>query len=500
MKHITKIFPGIVANDDITFELRHGEVHSLLGENGAGKSTLMSVLFGIYKPEQGDIELNGKTVEILGPNHAYQLGIGMVHQHFKLVRTFTVLENIILGIEDTKFGLITKEDARKRVLELSRKYNLNIDPDAKISEITVGMQQRVEILKILYRDAEIMIFDEPTAVLTPQEIKELIEIIKRFKKEGKSIVFISHKLDEIMSVSDRITVLRHGKNMGTFDAANTTKHKLSKQMVGRDIESPKLNTKPHLGEVALSVEHLSYTSKASGKPILNDVSFSVRKGEIVSIAGIDGNGQTELVYALTGLLQHDSGDIILNNESIGHETTRNRTLAGMAHIPEDRHKHGLVLEFPLEYNLVLQEYFTDRFQTKGFLRFDTIRQHAYDLIQDYDIRSARGPITNTRSMSGGNQQKAILAREISRSSDVLISVQPTRGLDVGAIEYVHKRLINLRNSGKAVLLVSLEIEEVMNISDRILIIYEGEITGELYPNTTSMQEIGLYMSGAKRGG
>lgn len=499
MLNITKKFPGIIANDNITLKLKKGEIHALLGENGAGKSTLMSVLFGLYQPENGEIRKNGKVVEINNPNDANDLGIGMVHQHFKLVEIFTVLENIILGVEPNKMGFLQKREARKKVVELSEKYGLKVDPDALIEDITVGMQQRVEILKMLYRDNEILIFDEPTAVLTPQEIKELLQIMKGFAKEGKSILFITHKLNEIMEVADRCTVLRKGKYIGTVDIKDTNKEELSKMMVGRDISFSvdKKEAKP--GDVVLSVRNLSVASKTNKNSLaVKNVSFDVRAGEIVCLAGIDGNGQTEFVNALTGLEKVSSGKIELCGKDITRSSIRQRSIAGMSHIPEDRHKHGLVLDYKLEENLVLQRYWQTEFQNKGFIKFNEVRKYAEKLIDKFDIRSGQGPITITRSMSGGNQQKAIIAREIDKEHELLIAVQPTRGLDVGAIEYVHKQLVERRDAGKAVFLVSLELDEVMDVSDRILVIYEGEIVGEFDPKKTTVQELGLYMSGAKR--
>ena len=498
MLHITKEFPGIKANDDITLQLRKGEVHALLGENGAGKSTLMSVLFGLYQPEQGKILKNGKEVAIRNPNDANALGIGMVHQHFKLVHNFTVLENIILGVETTSRGFLKMDKAREKVTALSERYGLRVDPDACISDITVGMQQRVEILKMLYRDNEILIFDEPTAVLTPQEIDELLLIMKNLTREGKSILFISHKLNEIMAVADRCTVLRKGKCIGTVETANTTAEELSAMMVGRNVSFhvEKGPLKPG-GEV-LSVEHLTVASKVHKNNAVKDVSFRVRAGEIVCIAGIDGNGQTELVYALTGLEPAVSGKITLEGKDITHASIRQRSLMGMSHIPEDRHKHGLVLDFTLEQNMVLQRYKEPQFQHGGFIRRDAVREYADRLIEQFDVRSGQGAVTIARSMSGGNQQKAIVAREIDKHPELLVAVQPTRGLDVGAIEYIHKQLVAQRDAGKAVLLVSLELDEVMDVPDRILVMYEGEIVGELDPKSTTQEELGLYMAGAKR--
>lgn len=498
MLNITKEFPGIVANDDITLRLKKGEIHALLGENGAGKSTLMSVLFGLYQPEKGEIRMNGQTVKISNPNDANALGIGMVHQHFKLVEIFTVLENIILGVEPNKMGFLQEQEAKEKVIALSEKYGLKVDPDALIEDITVGMQQRVEILKMLYRDNEILIFDEPTAVLTPQEIKELLQIMKGFAAEGKSILFITHKLNEIMEVADRCTVLRKGKYIGTVEVKETTKEELSKMMVGRDISFSVDKEVRMPGDVVLSVRDITVASKTHKNNSVRGVSFDVRAGEIVCLAGIDGNGQTEFVHALTGLEKLVSGSIMLCGKDITKASIRERSVSGMSHIPEDRHKHGLVLDYSLEENLVLQRYWQPQFQKKGFIKFDEMRKYAEKLIKKFDVRSGQGPVTSARSMSGGNQQKAIIAREIDKEHELLVAVQPTRGLDVGAIEYIHKQLVERRDTGKAVLLVSLELEEVMNVSDRILVMYEGEIVGELDPKSTTVQELGLYMSGAKR--
>ena len=501
MLNITKRFPGIVANDNITLQLKRGEIHALLGENGAGKSTLMSVLFGLYQPEEGVIKKDGQVVQIKDPNDANALGIGMVHQHFKLVECFTVLDNIILGVEPNKLGFLQKAEARKKVMALSEKYGLRVDPDALVSDISVGMQQRVEILKMLYRDNEILIFDEPTAVLTPQEIDELMEIMRGFKKEGKSILFITHKLNEIMAVADRCTVLRKGKYVGVVDIANTTQEELSRMMVGRDVQLQVEKAPAKPGEVILDVQHVTVPSSTHKKNAVKDVSFQVRAGEIVCLAGIEGNGQTEFVYGLTGLEKVSGGKITFCGQDITHASIRQRSKDGMSHIPEDRHKHGLVLDYTLEDNMVLQRYFEPQFVSKaGFLKRKAIRDYANHLIEQYDVRSGQGPVTVARSMSGGNQQKAIIAREIDKDPELLIAVQPTRGLDVGAIEYIHKQIVAQRDAGKAVLLVSLELDEVMSLSDRILVIYEGEIVGELDPKTTTAEEMGLYMAGAKRKG
>ena len=497
MLHITKEFPGIIANDDITLQLRRGEIHALLGENGAGKSTLMSVLFGLYRPEAGVIKKNGQEVKINNPNDATALGIGMVHQHFKLIEVFTVLDNIILGAETTKMGFLQKKEARAKVEALSERYGLKVDLDAKVEDITVGMQQRVEILKMLYRDNEILIFDEPTAVLTPQEIDELMDTMKEFAKEGKSILFISHKLNEIMAVSDRVTVLRKGKYIGTVNAKDTDKQSLSDMMVGRSVQLEVQKEPAKLGEAVLSLRDFCVPSKAHKRNAVNHVSFDVRAGEILCIAGIDGNGQTELVYGLTGLEKSSGGTVTLCGKDISHASIRHRG-SDMSHIPEDRHKHGLVLDFTLEQNLVLQRFDEPRFQKAGFINQGAVREYAEELIEQYDVRSGQGPITIARSMSGGNQQKAIIARELDREKPLVVAVQPTRGLDVGAIEYIHGQLVAERDKGRAVLLVSLELDEVMNLSDRILVMYEGEIVGEFDPKQTNVQELGLYMAGAKR--
>ena len=499
MVNITKKFPGIIANDNVTLQLKQGEIHALLGENGAGKSTLMSVLFGLYQAEAGEIRKNGQVVKIQNPNDANDLGIGMVHQHFKLVECFSVLDNIILGVEDSKMGILQRDQARQKVMALSERYGLKVDPDALIEDISVGMQQRTEILKMLYRDNEILIFDEPTAVLTPAEIKELLQIMKNLAAEGKSILFITHKLNEIMEVADRCSVLRKGKYIGTVDVANTTKAELSRMMVGRDVEFAVQKEEARPDQVVLDVKNLTMASKLSKKNSVIDVSFQVRAGEIVCIAGIDGNGQTELIYGISGLEPVQSGSVHLCGNDITHAPIRKRSLGGMSHIPEDRHKHGLVLDYTLEDNMVLQRYFEPEFSDKfGFLRRKNIRTYAERLIEQYDVRSGQGPATVSRAMSGGNQQKAIVAREIDKDPQLLIAVQPTRGLDVGAIEYIHKQIVAQRDAGKAVLLVSLELDEVMTVSDRILVMYEGQIVGQLDPKTTTVAELGLYMAGAKK--
>lgn len=497
MRHITKVFPGIVANDDVTLKLRQGEVHALLGENGAGKSTLMSILFGLYEATSGEIYVKGEKTKIANPNDANRLGIGMVHQHFKLVDTFTTLENIVLGMETVKHGVLQMAQARKKVLALSEQYGLQIDPDAKISDISVGMQQRVEILKMLYRENDILIFDEPTAVLTPQEIDDLMEIIRELVDKGKSVIFISHKLNEIKQVANRCTVLRRGKCIGTIDVADATVEELSEMMVGRKV-TLNIEKKPvQPGRCIRSVRDLTVQIKDTKKNKVNHVSFEARAGEITCVAGVDNNGQTELVLAIVGMIP-SSGQVLLDGTDVSEKTIRYRNTHGLAHIPEDRHKHGLVLDFSMAENIVLQSYFSDEFSKNGFLQFKKIDAYAEKLVEKFDIRSANDIRTVVRSMSGGNQQKIILAREITRDHSLLIAVQPTRGLDIGATEFIHRQLIKERDEGKAVLLISLELEEVMNVSDRILVMHDGEVVADVNPDNITMQELGLYMSGSKR--
>jgi len=499
MLNITKEFPGIKANDNVTLRVKKGEIHALLGENGAGKSTLMSVLFGLYQPEEGIIKVRGKEVAITNPNIANDYGIGMVHQHFKLVEDFTVTENIILGMEPKKsFGRIDIEAAAKKVKELSERYGLSVNPHARIEDITVGMQQRVEILKMLYRDAEILIFDEPTAVLTPQEIRELMRIMKELVAEGKSILLITHKLREIKEVADKCTVLRKGRYIGVVDVEGATEEQMAEMMVGREVSFKVDKDEAKPTDVVLSIKNLNVRNNRK-LPAVNNLSIEVKRGEILCIAGIDGNGQSELIEAITGLRKIDSGEIKLNGKSIDHLSIRNRTLEGIGHIPEDRHKHGLVLDFSLEENIALQTYFNEPLSVKGLIQFEERRKLSERLIKEFDVRSGQGSETTARSMSGGNQQKAIIAREMNRSPELLIAAQPTRGLDVGAIEYIHSRLVEERDSGKAVLLMSLEMEEVLNVADRIAIIYEGEIVGIVMAAETDENVIGLMMAGSKKG-
>lgn len=496
MLGIRKEFPGIVANDNITLQLKQGEIHALLGENGAGKSTLMNVLFGLYQPEQGEIRVRGKAVKITNLNIANDLGIGMVHQHFMLVDKFTVTENIILG-KETKSGLkIDLKKAEQEVREISERYGLAVDPQAKIADISVGMQQRVEILKTLYRGAEILIFDEPTAVLTPQEIKELIQIMKTLIKEGKSIILITHKLKEIMEVCDRCTVIRKGVGIGTVNVSETNPNELASLMVGREVtfKTEKADAKP--AQSVLEINGL-IVKDSRGLTAVNSLNLDVKAGEILGIAGVDGNGQTELIEAISGLRKSESGSIQLNGKEIRNLPPRKITEAGTGHIPQDRHKHGLVLDFPIGENMVLQTYYKTPFSKTGVLNFKQIYQKAKSLIQEFDVRTP-SEFTLARALSGGNQQKAIIGREVDRNPDLLIAAQPTRGLDVGAIEFIHKRLIEQRDNGKAVLLLSFELDEILNVSDRIAVIYEGEIVAIVNPKETTEQELGLLMAGSKQ--
>ena len=582
LNHITKSFPGIKANDDISLTLRKGEIHALLGENGAGKSTLMSILFGMYEPDKGEIFVKGQKVQIKNPNDATKYGIGMVHQHFKLVECYTGLQNIILGHEPTKYGFLQPKRVKQSLVDLCEKYHFDVNLNDVVENMPVGAQQKIEILKMLYRQNDILIFDEPTAVLTPQEIESLMQSMKELVKEGKSILFISHKLNEIMEVSDRVTILQKGKCLGTYETKNTNEVELSKLMVGRDVKlsADKKECKP--GDTVLEVKDLSVFNTDKKKEVVHNVSFNVRKGEIVCIAGIEGNGQSDLIYALTGLekiqngkavLHFDKGEnnpylketwltttnkimkqgwyyfadsIAFGTKFIGYYTSkgmnlftnlfrknkknfakikpnykvrsekaflddakegkihlenlsvRKRNENGISHIPEDRHRYGLVLDFNLRDNLVLDTYYKSPFQKFGFINNKEKEKTANELIDSYDIRSGKGTQTTVRSMSGGNQQKAIIARELNKKNPLLIAVQPTRGLDVGAIEFIHKHIIESRDAGNGVLLLSLELEEVMNLADRILVMYNGEFVGQFNPKDTTIEELGLYMSGAKR--
>ncbi|EKY22497.1 ABC transporter ATP-binding protein [Clostridium celatum] len=497
MLNIRKEFPGIVANDNITLQLEEGEIHALLGENGAGKSTLMGMLFGMYKPDRGSIKVRGKEVKISNPNVANDLGIGMVHQHFKLVDNFTVTENIILGCEPRKGLTVDIKTAAKKIEELSKQYGLNVDPYAKIEDISVGMQQRVEILKMLYRNANVLIFDEPTAVLTPSEIDELISIMKNMTKEGKSIILITHKLREIKEAANRCTVIRRGKYIGTVDVKDTTEAEMAKMMVGREVSFKVEKTEAKPKDIVVKIENLSVNNnkKVLG---LKDFSLDIRAGEIVGIAGVEGNGQTELVEALTGMRSIESGNIIFKGKNINKDSIRQRIDEGMAHIPEDRHKRGLILDYTMEDNMVLKAYRNKPFSKNGLINRAKISEYAKKIIETFDVRSGEGGKSIARSLSGGNQQKGVIGREIESNPDFLIAVQPTRGLDVGSIEYIHKRLVEQRDLGKAVLLVSLELDEVLNVSDRIAVVNNGELIGIVNANETNENEVGLMMAGIKK--
>lgn len=497
MKEITKKFGDFVANDHINLSIQKGEIHALLGENGAGKSTLMNMLAGLLQPTSGEIVVNGESVTIDSPSKSSQLGIGMVHQHFMLVEAFTVAENIILGTETVKNGVLDLKQATKDIEELSEKYGLTVDPSAKVADISVGMQQRVEILKTLYRGADILIFDEPTAVLTPSEIAELMDIMKNLVKEGKSIILITHKLDEIRAVADRVTVIRRGKSIETVEVAGATSADLAEMMVGHSVSftTEKEPAKPK--DVILSIKDL-VVNENRGVPAVKQLNLDVRGGEIVGIAGIDGNGQSELVQAITGLRKVKSGSITIKGQDVTHLTTRKITELSVGHVPEDRHRDGLVLEMTLAENMALQTYYKEPMSKNGILNFNNINEHARKLMKEFDVRGAN-ELVPAKGFSGGNQQKAIIAREIDRDPDLLIVSQPTRGLDVGAIEYIHKRLIEERDKGKAVLVVSFELDEILNLSDRIAVIHDGSIQGIVTPTETNKQELGILMAGGNIG-
>lgn len=497
MRDITKVFGGFVANDKINLHLRKGEIHALLGENGAGKSTLMNMLAGLLEPTSGEIAVNGQVVNLDSPSKAASLGIGMVHQHFMLVEAFTVAENIILGSELTKNGVLDIAGASKEIKALSERYGLAVDPSAKVADISVGAQQRVEILKTLYRGADILIFDEPTAVLTPSEIDELMAIMKNLVKEGKSIILITHKLDEIRAVSDRVTVIRRGKSIETVEIAGATNADLAEMMVGRSVsfKTEKQASKPK--EVVLSIKDL-VVNENRGVPAVKNLSLDVRAGEIVGIAGIDGNGQSELIQAITGLRKVESGSIELKGDSIVGLHPRQITELSVGHVPEDRHRDSLILEMMISENIALQTYYKEPHSKNGILNYSNITSYAKKLMEEFDVRAA-SELVPAAALSGGNQQKAIIAREIDRDPDLLIVSQPTRGLDVGAIEYIHKRLIEERDNGKAVLVVSFELDEILNVSDRIAVIHNGKIQGIVSPETTNKQELGVLMAGGNLG-
>ncbi len=496
MQHIVKQFGDFKANDDINLEVRRGEIHALLGENGAGKSTLMNVLTGLLEPTEGEIKIKGEPVQIDSPDKADELGIGMVHQHFMLIDKFTVAENIMLGNEEHNAGFIDEETTANKILELSDRYGLKVDPYAKVEDISVGQQQRAEILKVLYKGTDILILDEPTAVLTPQEIDDLMRVIRSLADEGKAIILITHKLDEIKQVADQCTVIRRGQGIGTVDVKETSQQELADMMVGRAVSFSVDKGPAHPEEVTLAVNDL-VVEDARGLNAVNGLSFEVRKGEILGIAGVDGNGQTELIRAITGLMPSQSGSIHLDNVDISNKSPRYITETGLAHIPEDRQRHGLILDMSLEDNMALQTYYKPPLSENGILQHKEIEKHAIRLIEEYDVRtqSEKEPAS---SLSGGNQQKAIIAREVERNPDLLIAAQPTRGLDVGAIEFIHKRLIEQRDNGKAVLLMSFELDEIMDVSDRIAVMYDGKIIDIVEANNTSETELGLLMAGVSR--
>jgi simple sugar transport system ATP-binding protein len=496
MRGITKRFPGIVADDHVDFDLQRGEVHALLGENGAGKSTLMNILYGLYKPDEGEILIDGRPVSFHSAKDAIAAGIGMVHQHFMLIPVMTVAENIVLGTEPVRDGILLDEQAAAaRVRELSHAFGLALDPDQKIEQITVGQQQRVEILKALYRNADILILDEPTAALTPQEAQELFGIVRRLTREGTSIIFISHKLNEVLEIADRITVLRRGKRIDTVRREGATEEDLARMMVGRDVllRVEKSPAKPEAP--LLQVEDLHVLDDRE-LPAVRGVSFEVRAGEIVGIAGVDGNGQSELIDALTGLRRIQSGRVVVAGREIRHATPRDMLHAGVGHIPEDRQRRGLVLEFTIAENVALHDFREEPDSKWGWLFPGRLIERARRLIEEFDVRGG-GPLTRAGALSGGNQQKLVAAREVARDPKVLIAAQPTRGLDVGAIEYLHRRLVQERDKGRAILLISLELDEVLSLSDRILVIYEGRIVAEHGPDV-SEQEIGIEMLGGGR--
>ncbi len=497
MKEIVKKFGDFTANDHVNLTVHKGEVHAILGENGAGKSTLMNVLYGLYRPTSGTIAINGREVVLTSPKHAIELGIGMVHQHFMLIQPFTVTENIVLGVEPKKGIVLDKAEARKRVVELSEKYGMKVDPDAKIEDISVGMQQRVEILKVLYRGADTLILDEPTASLTPQEIDELMEIIRNLTADGKSVILITHKLKEITACSDYCTIIRAGKYIQTVKVGEVDENKLAALMVGRDVNFvvDKQEQKP--GETALEVKDL-HAKDYRDVEILKGLNLNVRKGEIVGLAGVDGNGQTELVEILTGFKKAESGQITMLGQDVFNKTPKEIFDAGISSIPADRQKHGLILDFSIEDNMILQHFDKEPFSKKGILNRKEIRTNATELMEKFDVRPRNSEAKPAGTLSGGNQQKVIIAREVTNDKDLLIAVNPTRGLDVGAIEFVHKYIVEQRNKGRAVLLVSFELDEIMSLSDRIEVIFDGQIIGSVNGSDADEKELGFMMAGGKQ--
>lgn len=498
MKHIVKDFNGFKANNDINLRLFKGEILALLGENGAGKSTLMSILSGLLEPTSGEIKVNGKKVAITSPTIAKDLGIGMLHQHFMLAHSFTVLENIILGHETTRGPVLDIKKARAKVLALSERYHLAIDPDEKVANITVAQQQRVEILKVLYRGANILIFDEPTAVLTPQEITEFMHILQNLAHEGKSIILITHKLEEIKQVADEVTIIRAGKDVGTYPVKEISDQRMAELMVGHSVEMNLTKKAENFGQNILSVKDLR-VKESRGNLAVKGLSFSIRSGEILGIAGIDGNGQDELVEAITGLRHVDQGSVLIKGQDMTNKSTRKITQQGVSSIPADRQKYGLILQMSVADNLVLQSYYHQPFSHHGIIDFSAIKKHAQAAIKKFDIRTSSSDLA-AGELSGGNQQKVIIARELERDSDLIIAFQPTRGLDVGAIEYIHKQLLKERERGKAIFLVSYELSEIMQLSDRILVLHHGQESGIVKPDETNETELGLLMTGVKKEG
>lgn len=501
MKNITKRFPGIIANDNVTIQIKKGEIYALLGENGAGKSTLMSMLFGMYEPDEGEIYIRGKKTTLRSSNEAAALKIGMVHQHFKLISNYTIAENIILGVEPIKraFGVIPYVDvksANKKIRELSIQYGLEVDPEKRIDEVNVSIQQRVEILKMLYRDAEILIFDEPTAILTPQEIEYLLKIMKQMAEAGKTIILITHKLEEIKQIADRCAILRQGRLIDILDVKEASTKEMANLMVGREVELTQEKEAPSFGEDVLEVKGLSVENEDHFEVVKN-VSFKIRGGEIFAVAGVSGNGQTELADAIAGLMKSSKGQVILNGKDITKMTIRERTDSGMAYIPEDRQRYGVVMDISLRDNLALRNYYKEPFSKNGFLKFNVFDEYAEKLIGKYDIRSGQGAKTIVRSMSGGNQQKAIVGREIEQEAPLMIFVQPTRGLDIGAIENIHNQILEERKKGRAILLISLELDEVLELADTIGVIYNGELLKIADASKLTKNEVGSYMMGVK---
>ena len=496
MRHITKKFPLVLANDDVNFSVKQGEIHALVGENGAGKSTLVNILYGLLRPDRGTIRINGQDVQMTDPGDAIRLGIGMVHQHFMLIPPFTVAENVVLGQEPSVGGMVDISRANKIVRELSEQYGLKVDPTAKVETLSVGIEQRIEIIKVLYRGAEILILDEPTAVLTPQEVDELFEIMRSLKDQGKTIIFITHKLQEVTAISDAVTVMRRGKIVGTVSVKDTSRQEIATLMVGRQVLLRVQHTQADPGEIVLRVKNLNALNNKN-LPALRNISFTVCEGEILGIAGVEGNGQSELVEVLTGLRRAQSGQVKLNGRAITNFTPRMIRERGTCHIPEDRHRRGLVLDFTVAQNMVLGIHYRTPFVKNILLdviNFAAIKQKAQRLLQEFDIRPAdqENPVGN---LSGGNQQKVIVAREFDQNPKLLIAAQPTRGIDVGSIEFIHQRLLQARDDHKAVLLVSADLEEILSLSDRIAVIYEGQIAGILQPSEATEARIGMMMTG-----